>query len=64
MKTKKQMQDYAQGFATDFFFADDDEVWEPFEHWDDDRVKEERDKLAGYIYHAMLWAQGDQTHDK
>ena len=57
MKTKEQMRDYAQGIATDFFFADDNEVWEPFEDWDEDRVKEERDSLAGAILHAMEWAQ-------
>jgi hypothetical protein len=57
MKTQDELRAYAHGIAEGFFFADDDEVWEPFEDWDEDRVKEERDSLAGAILHAMEWAQ-------
>jgi hypothetical protein len=57
MKTKEQLREYAQGIATDFFFADDDEAWEPFEDWSDDHIKRERDNLASVILHAMEWAQ-------
>lgn len=57
MKTQDELRAYAYGIAEGFFFADDNEVWEPFEDWDEDRVKEERDSLAGAILHAMEWAQ-------
>jgi hypothetical protein len=57
MKTQDELRAYAYGIATDFFFADDDEAWLPFEDWDEDRLKEERDSLAGAILHAMEWAQ-------
>jgi len=60
-KTEKEMRDHAQGIATDFFFADDDEPWEPFEDWDFQQVQIERDNLAGAILHAMKWSQDNEN---
>ena len=47
----------AYGMAENFFYADDDDPWEPFEHWPKEDITAQLHDLAENIYEALLWAQ-------
>jgi hypothetical protein len=59
MKTKAQLKKHAKVLSKGFFYADDNQAWEPFEDWSKDKLKYEVENLAENIYQAMLWAQND-----
>ena len=65
MKTNSELLERAYGIAESHIYCDDEcEIaWEPFEHFDEDELRDHVNDLAQSIYHAMLWAQGDQKND-
>ena len=62
MKSNSELLERAYGIAESFFYCDDEcEIpWEPFEHFDDEEIKDQLHDLAQTILRAMLWAQGSE----
>jgi hypothetical protein len=60
MKTKEEIRKYAQGLASEHFYADVEDLtpWEPFEYYPEEWIAEEVESLAFAVEEAMLWAQG------
>ena len=65
MKTNSELLERAYGIAESHIYCDDDcdIAWQPFEDFDEEELKDMTHDLAQSIYQAMLWAQGDQTHE-
>jgi len=64
MRTKHEMEAYAQAIAEAHFYADVDDYtpWEPFENWPEEQLEDEVDALMAVIYNALLWVQdGEKT---
>lgn len=59
--TKEELSVRAWGIAESHFFSDDEcEVpWQPFEHFDDNELQGHVSALAGAIFFALSWAQGE-----
>ena len=60
MRTNSELLERAYGIAESFFYCDDEcEIpWEPFEHFEDEELKDQLHDLAQTILRSMLWAQG------
>lgn len=59
MKTNSQLLERAYGIAESFFYCDDkcEIAWEPFEHWEQDELREQVHDLAQSILRAMEWSR-------
>lgn len=56
MITKTELRKHARGVAENFFYADDNEPWEPFEDQPKSWVRDQCRELEQTIYHSLLWA--------
>jgi hypothetical protein len=59
---KEQMKARAYAIAESQFYSDDEceFIWQPLEDVDENVVHDLMIDVAESIYHAMIWAQGDQ----
>lgn len=63
--TKEQMKARAYAIAESQFYSDDEcqFIWEPLEDVNANVIHDLMIDVAESIYHAMIWAQGDQTDE-
>ena len=59
MKTKTEIRKRARAIAEMHYYADTDEriLWEPFEHYPKEWIREEIANMSQMLARNMLWAQ-------
>lgn len=59
MKTKTEIRKRARAIAEMHYYADVDgrQLWEPFEHYQKEWIREEIKNMSEMLARNMLWAQ-------
>lgn len=59
MLTNEALKVRARAIAESHFYSDDDcdYLWEPFEDWLDEDIKEQVEDMAQSIFISLLWAR-------
>lgn len=59
MKTKTEIRKRARAIAEMHYYADVDgrQLWEPFEHYPEEWIREEIKHMSQMLARNMLWAQ-------
>lgn len=59
MKTKTEIRKRARAIAEMHYYADVDsrQLWEPFEHYSEEWIREEIKNMSQMLTQNMLWAQ-------